>query len=172
MNPFVVVPMLLAAALLALPQDPDAAQNGERLQRTLQATKLRFEKMPSGRSYKLTYDHAKDRKQVVYVGIAANRPLDLVVHSVYTTVWLGEALPDAALMQKVFGKSLKMGAFYLFENERSWSIRFGVSFDATGLAEGTMTQEQATARLKETIEFVNAVGEEVDAELNGDRDVR
>jgi hypothetical protein len=94
------------------------------------------------------------------------------VHSVYTTVWLGEDFPDAALLHEVFGKSLKMGAFYLFENERSWSIRLGASFDATGLAEGTMTQEQATARLEETIEFVNAVGEEVDAELNGDRDVR
>jgi hypothetical protein len=59
LNPFVVVPTLLAAALLALPQDPDAAQNGERLQRTLQATKLSFEKMPSGRSYKLTYGHER-----------------------------------------------------------------------------------------------------------------
>lgn len=172
MNPFVVVPLLLAAALLVLPQDPDAAKNGERLQRTLEATKLNFEKMPSGRSYKLTYDHEKNRQQVVYVGIAANRPLDLVVHSVYTTVWLGEALPDTAVLQKVFSKSMKMGSFYLFEGDRSWSIRFGASFDATGLAAGTMTQEQATERLKATIEFVNAVGEEVDAELNGERDVR
>lgn len=172
MNPFVVVPMLLAATLLVLPQDPDAAQNGERLQRTLRASKLNFEKTPSGRSYQLTYDHAKGRKQVVFVAIAANRPLDLVAHGVYTTVWLGDAPPDAAVMQKVFSKSKKLGSFYLFEGERSWSIRFGVSFDATGLADGSMTQEQATARLKETIEFVNAVGEEVDAELNGDRDVR
>lgn len=172
MNPLVAVPSLLAAALLMLPQDPDAAQNGERLQHTLQATGVHFEKMPSGRSYKLTYDHEKDRKQVVIVAIAANRPLDLVVHSVYTTVWLGEAPPDAALMQKVFTKSKKIGAFYLFEGERSWSIRFGASFDASGLADGTLTAEQATARLKATIEFVDAVGEETDRELNGERDVR
>lgn len=171
MNPF-VVPTLLAAALLVLPQDPDAAQNGERLLRTLRATRLNFEKTPSGRSYQLTYDHANGRKQVVFVGIAANRPLDLVAHGVYTTVWLGDALPDAAVMQKVFGKSKKLGSFYLFESERSWSIRFGVSFDATGLADGTLTPEQAAARLQATIEFVNAVGEEVDAELNGERDVR
>lgn len=172
MNPFVVVPSLLAVALLVLPQDPDAAQNGERLQRTLQATGLHFETMPSGRSYKLTYDHDKDRQQVVFVGIAANRPLDLVVHSVYTTVWLGETPPDAALMQKVFAKSKKLGSFYLYESERSWSIRFGASFDASGLADGTLTAEQAKARLQATIEFVNAVGEETDRELNGERDLR
>jgi hypothetical protein len=171
-NPFVVVPTLFAAALLVLPQDPDSAQNGERLLRTLQASKLNFEKTPSGRSYQLTYEHAKGRKQIVFVATAANRPLDLVVHTVYTTVWVGAAPPDAALMQKVFGKVKKLGSFYLFESERSWSIRFGASFDATGLAAGTLAQEQATARLQATIEFVNAVGEEVDAELNGERDVR
>jgi len=168
-----LLPIALLLGLLAtLPQDPDQSAHTERLLQTLQATGLHFEKSASGLSYKLRFAHEHDRQQLVLVATEANRPAGLVVHTVYTTVWAGEAPPDDALLVKVFTNTRKLGSFYLFEDGKSWAIRFGASFDTTGLADGTLAPEVAAKRLKETIEFVNAVGEEVDAELNGTRDAR
>jgi len=170
-NHFLLAPLLLGAAVLALPQDPDAKVLGERLLTTLRDTQLHFEKSPSGRSYKLVYEHEHGRKQTVFVATEPNRPLSLVVHNVYTSVWVGDEPPTPEVQLAVFAKAKKTGSFYLFESERRWSLRFGASFDATGLGNGSLTPAQAAERLKATIEFVNEVGEEVDRELNGERDV-
>lgn len=166
------IAVLLGLSFVALPQDPDQAAHGERLLQTLQATGLHFEKSASGLSYKLRYDHERGRQQLVLVATTANRPADLVVHTVYTTVWTGEAPPDEALLVKVFSTTKKLGSFYVFEDGKAWAIRFSASFDATGLADGRLAAEVAAKRLKETIEFVNAVGEAMDEELNGERDIR
>jgi len=166
------IALLLGLSFVALPQDPDQAADAERLLQTLQATGLHFEKSPSGTSYRLRYDHEGGRQQLVSVTAAANRPTDLVVHTVYTTVWTGAAPPDEALLVKVFSSTKKIGGFHLAEDDKAWAILFRATFDATGLADGTLAPAVAAKRLQETIEFVNAVGEEMDAALNGERDIR
>lgn len=166
------IALLLGLSFVTLAQDPDQAAHTERLQQTLQATGLHFEKSASGLSYKLRFDHEGGRQQLVLVATAANRPADLVVHTVYTTVWTGEAPPDDTLLVEVLSTTKKLGCFYLVEDGKAWAIRFGATFDATGLADGTLAPVVAAKRLQETIEFVDAVGEEMDAELNGERDIR
>lgn len=166
------IALLLGLSFLARPQDPDHATNSARLLQTLQATGLNFDKSASGLSYELLYDHARGRQQMVRVSTAAKRPADLVAYTVYTIVWTGDAPPDEALLVKVWSSEKKLGSFYVHKDGKAWAIHFSATFDATGFADGTLTPAVAAKRLKDTIRFVNAVGEATDAELNGERDIR
>lgn len=161
---------LLGAAQTKAPDD--AAE--QRLDRLVAATGLTFEKSSSGLSNVLTYDHDAGRKQKVFVARAPDRADGLVFHRVYTTVWTdGKNPPDAALLRRVFSQSKKFGAFYLYvDSKGAQAIRFGVLFDATHAPDSPGADDPATKRLADTIAFVNAVGEEVDHELNGDADIQ
>ena len=96
------------------------------------------------------------------------------LHNVYTTVWVSkDAPPDLATMQRVFALPKKLGAFYLFTDKQgAWSIRFGAQFDATDLPSELAADHPRSKELDSLVRFVDLVGEETDASLNGDKDVR
>ena len=152
-----------ALALLFVPQTPenDVEAAKARLESALKATKL-------------VYSHERDRKQIVYVSREKSRAGSLALHSVYTTVWLsGTEEPSEELLFRLLGTAKKLGAFYVHQDGKgSWSLRFGAQFDATDLPEASKEGDPLVVRLKDVIEFVNLVGEETDAAVNGERDVR
>lgn len=160
---------------LALLQDPatDEARTA-RLRAALDATGLAYETSASGKSFVVRFSHEGGRQQTVFVATKASTPQGLCVHSIYTAVWAkaGEK-PDDALVERLVLRAKKLGCFYLFEDDKGvGAIRFGAKFDATDLGAEPKQGDALVQRLKQYIEFVDAVGEETDAELNGDGDVR
>lgn len=161
--------------LLLLPsQIPDQPAETARFASALAASGLACEKSSSGLSFKFTREHDGGRAQTVFVSSECSRPGELVTRSVYTTVWIDtRAAPDEALMRKVLAKSKKLGSFYLFtEKSGAWSIRFGTDLDLTDLPAESRSGDRLVQRLRDTIDFVDQVGEETDAELNGTKDIR
>ena len=70
-------------------------------------------------------------------------------------------------------QSKKLGHFYLFKDTKgTWALRFGAHFDATGLKDISEKSDTLATTLKDLIFFVNAVGEETDKMLNGEKDIR
>lgn len=166
---------LTALLLLALPsQKPDDAAATARIESALKAAGLAFEKSASGLSFKLAYEHENGRSQTVYVNTQCSRPGSLLMHTIFTTVWSDtQNAPGEELMRKVLSRSKKLGSFYLFRDSQGvWAIRFGTAFDATDLAESSKPEDKLVQRLKDTIEFVDKVGEETDLEVNGEKDLR
>lgn len=167
--------VFLAAVLLA-PQAPttEAVARSTRFESAMQSTGLAFERSASGLSYKVVFPHANERSQTVFIGVDAGTAGELRTHFVYTTVWVGAtSAPDATTLRKVFGNAKKLGEFYLFQDESGrFALRFGVAFDATRLPRTSSGADEGVNRLADTIRFVNQVGEETDALLNGTTDVR
>jgi hypothetical protein len=170
------LPTLVAPLLCAIPPvlqvENDAAK--ARLKSALVATGLNYETSPSGLSFTLLFTHPNNRQQRVYIAMAPNKAGGLLTHTIYTTVWVSATTPpDSALMQKVFIQSKKLGEFYLFKDTKgTWALRFGVHFDATGLKDTSEKGDTLSTTLKDLIYLVNAVGEEVDKQLNEDKDNR
>ncbi len=79
--------LLLLGTVLgtAAAQDPDAEAKA-RIETAVQATSLKFERSPSGKSLLLRFDHEGGRKQSVYVAIEPSHPSDMTVHTIYTHV--------------------------------------------------------------------------------------
>lgn len=165
--------IFLALALLGAPQLSDEALKAQ-AKSALDATKLTFSASASGKSYTLVFDNEGNRKQTLYFTQTPNRVSTLVTYNIYTICWASkDAPPDEALMRKVLTKSKKLGVFYLFKDTNNfWSIRFSVRFDATEMKESPTADDPLVKALKDTIYLVNAVGEETDKELNGDKDIR
>lgn len=187
---------LALAALVCPPQAPavDDATAKARLESALKATGLSYETSSSGLSFRLTYEHeakgeGEDRQQIVYVSAAPSRPGNLIVHSVYTVAWIGgtgdpktgdsttgdpaTGEPNQELLLHLLTTTKKLGSFYVHQDSQGvWSIRFGVQFDATDLKDDSKAGDRLVARLRDTISLVNLVGEEADAAVNGEKDVR
>jgi hypothetical protein len=166
----------VAACAALLPQAPqDASQDAarERIAAAVAATGLSHEKSASGLSCVVPFEHGGDRRQSVFVAIAPGTAGPRTTHLVYTTVWIGKEPPDDAQMRKVFTQSKKFGAFYLFADPKgSWSIRFGAQLDVTAMPARPSKDDPGVVALRGLIEFVNVVGEEMDVQLNGGRDLR
>lgn len=168
---------LFCVAMLPLAgQDPDPAVElaKKRLRAAMTATGLSFEASPSGLSLKVPFENDGGRHQTVYASLAPNQVQGMVVHSIYTTVWVdAKNPPDEALMRKLFGQTKKVGAFYLFQDSKgAWAIRFGVQFDATDLKDGVKAEDAAVKALGDLVQFVNQVGEAADRLANGEKDVK
>lgn len=168
------MPMPFPPALVAtrLSQTDEAAK--ARLKSALEATGLSYEASPSGLSYTVLFNHPDKRQQKIYLALALTKVGNLFTHLVYTTVWVNAATPpDAMTMQKVFSQSKKLGQFYLFKDSKdTWALRFGVHFDATGLKDTSEKGDALSTTLKDLIYLVNAVGEETDKQLNGEKDIK
>ena len=169
--PALVAPVLAAPPAVSQTEN-DAAK--ARLKSAVEAMGLKYEASPSGLSYSVLFDHAGNRQQKVYIATAPGKAGSLLTHTIYTTVWVNATTPpDSALMQKVFILSKKLGQFYLFKDTKgTWAIRFSVHFDATGLKDTSEKGDTLSTTLKDLTYFVNAVGEETDKQLNGDKDNR
>lgn len=174
MSPF--LPALLAMALLPQPrplQDTDADAQA-RLKAALDATTFKYNTSSSGKSYTIAFDIQGGRSQTVFITIPPGRTNELVTHRIYTTVWVNTTTaPDDTLLRKIMGKTKKLGAFYIFQDSKgAWGIRFGVNFDATDLKAAATATDTPIKNFKDVIYLVQSVGDEVDKELNGDKDIR
>ncbi|WP_309716668.1 hypothetical protein [Armatimonas sp.] len=171
LTPF--LPALAAFVLCVAPPQVDEAGKA-RLKSALDATGLKHEASPSGLSYTVLFDHPDKRQQKIFVGTAPTKVGGLLTHLVYTTVWINAtAPPDDALLRKVLLQSKKLGQFYLFKDTKgTWALRFGAHFDATGLKDISEKGDTLATTLKDLIFFVNAVGEETDKMLNGEKDIK
>lgn len=166
--------LFLALALLGAPQLSDDALKAQ-AKSALDATGLKYTASASGKSHMIVFDHTGNRKQTVYFTQAPSRVSTLVTYSIYTTCWVSTSAtpPDEALMHKVLSKVKKLGTFYLFKDPNNvWAIRFGIKFDATDMKEAPSASDELVKALKDAIYLVNAVGEETDKELNGEKDIR
>lgn len=160
---------------LSLAQDPAPEPGAKaRLLAALQATGLVFETSASGGSHVLTFDHEGGRQQKVFVLTQPARAGNATTHLVFTNVWIDpKRPPDAALVRRLFARAKRFGAFYSLQmNDGGFAIRFGVHFDATALPATAGKDDPLVRQLGDLIRFVDAVGEETDREVNGDRDLR
>nr|WP_309689426.1 hypothetical protein [Armatimonas sp.] len=173
-----MIPALLAATLLCVaPASPRQAENDAakaRVKSAMEATGFKYEASASGLSLTVLFDNPDKRQQKIFIATAPGKASGLLTHLVYTTVWVNAtAPPDDALLRKVLLQSKKLGHFYLFKDTKgTWAIRFGAHFDATGLKDTSEKGDTLSTSLKDLISFVNAVGEETDKMLNGDKDIR
>lgn len=171
-----LLPALLAMTLLpqpALLQDTDADAQA-RLKAALDATAFKYNTSASGKSYTVAFDIQGGRSQTVFVTIPAGRTNELITHRIYTTVWVNTTTaPDDALLRKVMAKTKKLGTFYTFQDSKgAWGIRFGINFDATDLKPTASATDPLIKNFKDVLYLVQSVGDEVDKELNGDKDIR
>lgn len=164
--------MIVAFAFLGAVQDSNDPLQTQAKQ-ALDATGLSYQKTTSGKSYSIVFDHPNNRRQTVYMSVSPSKTNGLVTYTLYTQVWYSEKAPDEELMKKVFTKVKKLGAFYLFKDSKDvWAFRFGVKLDATEMPANPSASDALVTSLKDAIYFANAVGEETDLELNGDKDIR
>jgi hypothetical protein len=154
---------LVAPVLLATQTDDGSAT----VKAALEATGLKFEMTASKRSYRLIFDHANNRKQTVFLTVTPSQIGSFTTYSLYTQVWYRKEAPTSELLQKVFSKTKKQGAFYLVTDSTGFALRFGVRFNAIAMPKNPTAKDLAVARLRDTIQFVSTVGEETDLELNG-----
>lgn len=165
-----ILPTLILLSNVLGAQDANAELIAQ-CKSTLTATGFNFAPTASGKSYSIVFDHPNGRKQTVYLGLVPSKNGGLVTYNLYTQVWFGSAPPDEALMQKILSRTKKIGAFYLFKDAKgAWAIRFAAKFDATDVAKIPKAEDPLVVAFKDTVFFVNAVGEEIDKELNGEGD--
>jgi hypothetical protein len=167
------LPLMAATLLLSAPAPQQSEETRKaQLKTVMDATEFKYRVTVTGKNYTVTFDHPGKRTQTVYVNVMSSRVGTLTTFYAYTQVWYGDTAPDAALMQKVLGRAKKLGAFYLFKDSKgTWTIRFGVRFDATDMKETPTSGDDLVKAFKDVIYFVNAVGEETDKELNGEKDM-
>jgi hypothetical protein len=169
---------LLSTFLLLTQQPPAPTPSTEevgkaRIKAALDATKFSYIPTSSGLNYSILFDHPNKRQQQVFVSLKPASVGTAQTHFIYTTVWVGTNPPDDALLRSVLLKSKKFGYFYLFKDSKgTWAIRFGAHFDATDIKDMAGTGDPLVKNLKDTIFFVNVVGEETDKEINGEKDIK
>ncbi|MCE9557348.1 MAG: hypothetical protein K8R88_00200 [Armatimonadetes bacterium] len=166
-------------ALLTILQDGVAKESGNDAnsaptKAAIAATGLSNELSASGLSYKIDFTHPESRKQTVYVTAKPSATIKgLLTTFIYTTVWVSKEAPTSELLLKVLTQTKKIGQFYVFKDSKDvWCIRFGANFNATELKESSTSTDPLVTNLKDTIYFVNQVGEEADKELNGNQDIK
>ncbi len=146
---------------------PDAEAAKARMEAALTATGFTFSKTSSGLSFRLDFTNGS-KNTIVLVG---NTPYSLrsyQAHMIYTTVWYSKDKPSDALIQRATLMSKKVGGFYGFKDAQGmWSIRFSVHYDISDLPAVPDKDQPAVKRLKDTIYFVNQVGQETEKELAG-----
>lgn len=162
--------LLLLAGILWGPQDPQIAPE---IQTALDATAFHYKLSPNGLNFSLLFDHPNNRQQTVYVSGKPANWNDAKTHFVYTTVWAGDAEPTEEILHKILLKPKKLGYFYVFKDSKGkYAVRYGVHFEAVGMTTEVKADDPLVTTLKDMIYFVNAVGEETDIEVNGDKDIR
>ena len=92
---------LAIAGALLLGQDParDTAAAKAKLASAMKATQLSFEASSSGLSFLVSFTDSEKREQKVFVTQAPAVVDGMVVHTIYTTVWIdAQKPPDEALI--------------------------------------------------------------------------
>lgn len=170
--PLPLLPLLAVVAQSARPPALTAEQTRSRLRNCLDATGLHYSPSASGLSFTVKFTNDK-RSQTIFVSVADSTAGAVRAHMIYTTVWASQSVPpDETTLRKAVLASKKLGAFYIYKDAKGvWALRFGVAFDATDLGETSAKGDRAAVVLADTIQFVNAVGEETDKALNGDSDI-
>lgn len=136
---------------------------------SLTATGLNFSTSKSGLSFTLNFDHPDKSVRVIYLTMAPASILTLKTHIIYTNVWSSKVAPSPALMTKALTMSKKLGFFYIYKDSQNvWAIRFGAHFDTSDLPAAPTNDLPAISRLKDTIYFVNQVGQEAQTALASD----
>ena len=133
----------------------------------LTATELKFEKSKSGLSFTGIFDHPNNRRRQVFVSVNSNPLGPLAGHLIYTSVLVtGTTPPTEQQLVKTLAVTKKVGSFYVFKDTKgAYAIRFGVHFDAATLSATPAQTDSSVFALKDTIYFVNQVGEEMALEL-------
>lgn len=149
-------------------QDAEAKAKSEALMSAaLNATELKFEKSKSGLSFTGVFDHPNNRKRQVFVSISSSPLGPLAGQLIYTSVLTtGTSPPTEQQLVKTLAVTKKLGSFYVFKDAKGiYVIRFGAHFDAGTLSATPQKTDASVIALKDTIYFVNQVGEETALEL-------
>ncbi len=158
----------LTVGLASSQLDAEAKAKSEALMSSaLTATELKFNKTRPGLSFQCSFDHPNNRKRQVFVNISAN-PVDNVRgHFLYTNILAtGTEPPSEKQLLQTIAVTKKLGNFYVYKDTKgTWVIRFGTHFDAGTLSAKPRKTDASVIALKDTIAFVNQVGEEVALEL-------
>ena len=158
----------LTVGLASNQLDTEAKAKSEALMSSaLTATELIFNKTKSGLSFQCNFDHPNNRKRQVYVNISDN-PVDNVRgHFLYTNILsTGTEPPSEKQLLKTIAITKKLGNFYVYKDTKgTWVIRFGAHFDAGTFSAKPSKNDASVIALKDTIYFVNQVGEEMALEL-------
>lgn len=155
---------LLACSALAL-QGAQSAQTDPtpQVKAAMDKIGLTYTNSSSGLSYIVDFSHPGDRTRRVFISTRRTGIQAAKIHTIYTMVWEGKEPPSEDLMNLVFWRaSKKLGGFYVFKepDNKGYTIRFSATFDATDLPDTLTAESKEVVRLKDTIYFVNQVGEE------------
>lgn len=139
----------------------------------MDATGLNYQTTASGLSYSVVFNNQNNRRRMVLMSKTPSQSNGLVTHTLYTQIWGSDKAPDDLLLKKLLTKVKKVGSFYLYKDTKQmWSIRFGVKLDLTDMPASPKAEDPLVKSLKDTIYFINAVGEETVLELNDQKDSR
>lgn len=138
----------------------------------LDATGLNYGKTESGKNYTIYFDHPDNRHQMVYMSTKPSTPGGQIMISFYTTFWISKEAPTDEMLLNLMATCKKFGSVYTYKGTNGvWSIRFQVKFNASGLKADLKSDSLLVKHLKDTIYYINAVGEELDKSVNGSKDI-
>jgi hypothetical protein len=161
----------LAAITLGLApkqQTAEAKAKSEALMSAaLTATELKFRKSASGLSFIVDFDHPNNRKRQIMVNVTSDPIEPIKGQYIYTSVIVtGTTPPTEKQLLKTLPVTKKLGNFYVYKDSKNtYVIRFGVHFDAGTLSATPGKDDASVIALKDTIYFVNQVGEEAALDL-------
>lgn len=138
------------------------------MDKALKATTFTYAKSESGISFMVDFEHKTTATRRVYVSSTPVAALNFQSHLIYTDIWVGDVPPSNDLVEKAMSSVKKIGHFYLFKDSKDrYAIRFGANFDASTLRSEPKTDEAAVKALKDTIYFVDQVGEDAQKDILG-----
>lgn len=163
----ILAPLALFASLVAAQTTkPDPGM--DLMDKALKATTFTYAKSESGISFMVDFDHKETATRRVYISSTPISTLTFRSHLIYTDIWIGDVPPSNDLVEKVMSSVKKIGHFYLYKDSQDrYAIRFGANFDASTLRSEPKTDEVSVKTLKDTIYFVDQVGEDAQKEIKG-----
>jgi hypothetical protein len=133
----------------------------------MEDTKFTYTISKSGLSYVVEFSVKDLPNRIVWVTRETNVKNDIATQSIYTEVWSDKGAPPVdVLVKTVLRPAKKIGNYYVMKfDDGFYAIRFMATFDLAGLEASGETRTKAIERLKDTIYFVNQVGEETEKEI-------
>lgn len=155
----IITPLLALLALQTAQPTDDAAV---RLGKALAASSWTYSRPEGSTAYFVDFKVNDTKNRRVFVQASATELLSFRSHAIYTTVWVGSTLPNASIIDYTFAKPKKLGHFYIYKDAKGvYALRFGVQYESSDLLADPKADDPAVIRLRDTISFVNQVGQEV-----------
>lgn len=165
--------MILSLVASAVIQQDQLIERPKSIESVLKATGLNYSVSKNGKNYQLIFDHKNNRKQTVFVTQDATKFGTMLSFSVYTNFWVGTTNdPSREFVEEILLDRKKYGHAYFRKNsaDEKWSGWFGWNFIITEIPTELSAEDPKVKELKDTLYYINQVGEEMDLKFGGSLD--